>query len=453
MSFPAGARHSSFIAHGASLKHFSPSDTKSGQASLHAATGSSIGETVVASGASVVSISGATVVVILTSGFDAVVAAGLAVVGLVGSAVVGAAVVPVKLVCVVAGRVVANGTAVVGAAVVSIEHDVVHGLHNGTPQSNSFEIESHQSGHNEDGFVVPEGDAVVASFGAAVVVANGRGVVATASFGAAVLRSGDGIVVPEGDAVVASFGAAVVVAESTCSGRSVVASASSGAAVLKSTDGGEAVVREQDSSHAMHSATLQTNVFGTFSHQPAHGAAVGTTTGAMVLVGAVVTRGALVVAAGDRTALVPSGPEVVVGVFVGVAPQRLKRSMSTHARWSSQSPLWPSRYATSGAQALAWSCSMQHMTSPAGARHSSVISHGLWAKHAPYSTKPGHFALHSAIKSVVGAAVVARDSGSAVVLCTCGTAAVVAAGALVVAQDKSQDWHSATWQISVFGML
>jgi hypothetical protein len=279
INFPAGAAHSSVISHGATLKHSSPIVSKSGHATLQASTGSGVGATVVASGASVVSrcTSGAAVVVALTtSGFDGVVAAGP---GVAASVAAGLLVVGLM----VAGLVVASGTAVVetiGAAVVVcffgrvvdsnkgatvvarsspgevvvvatasggavVEHDSLHGLHNGTPQIKSAEIDLHQSGHDDTGLcvvVAAEGNSVVASCGAAVgatvsglcVVVAAEGISVVASCGAA-----DGATVSAlvGAVVVNDSGAAVVV----CSlGATVVAKSFPGEIVVVATaSGGE----------------------------------------------------------------------------------------------------------------------------------------------------------------------------------------------------------------------
>jgi hypothetical protein len=95
--------------------------------------------------------------------------------------------------------------------------------------------------------------------------------------------------------------------------------------------------------------------------------------------------------------------------------------MSTQLRCSSgsHSPPGASRCATSGAQDF--SPTMQHMTSPAGSRHSSDMSHGFSARHmALYSTNPGQTIPHSSIRFVVGPIVgpFVRDSGAAVVCST-----------------------------------
>jgi hypothetical protein len=100
--------------------------------------------------------------------------AGVAVPGLV---VAGEVVAATVLAVASAGFVVASGDAVVktvGAAVVPTAHDEVQGLHNGTLQSSSVEIESHQLGHNEIGIwvVVAGGKRVVACFGVVVGIGS-----------------------------------------------------------------------------------------------------------------------------------------------------------------------------------------------------------------------------------------------------------------------------------------
>jgi hypothetical protein len=146
----------------------------------------------------------------------------------------------------------------------------------------------------------------------------------------------------------------------------------------------------------------------------------------MVLVGAFVVdtetvlAGAIVVDTEGRAVVDCFGAAVVTD-----NPHSTSISMSTQLRClsGSQSPLGPSKYATSDAQDS--SATMQHITSPAGTWHSSDMSHGRSAKHmASYFSKPGQASPHSSIRFLVGpivvslmGAVVVRDSGAAVVVC------------------------------------
>jgi hypothetical protein len=200
------------------------------------------------------STSGATVVAISISGFDEVAAGGFAVFALVFGGLVVAAMVAGTVVAgtvvagtvglgpivagfvvagfvvaflfvgifVVTGPVVTSGDAVVeaaGAAVVPIAHDEVHGLHRGTSQSSSSPIESHHSGHNENGIcvvVAAEGRPVVAPSGSAVVITRPDAAVVIGA--AVVIVSAVGpIVCPDiGEVVPKDSGGAVVVCSSTC---------------------------------------------------------------------------------------------------------------------------------------------------------------------------------------------------------------------------------------------